>query len=536
MKPVAKVTVIGAPPALPLVVQLGFSGSRRLFDDEGADVRLAGELRDGLVGLLQELRQRLGLTSQHFCIGISQLAVGGDMRFTEALMELDWRQRLFLPQPRKEFLEACSQDGTPDFTLDQRATALRLFDGMHIIEESVAATSASREDRFEEAAVHILVEADVMICLRRRGATERPGGTLEMGRRARIRHKPLLDIEVAMDGEGALILDAQWSGFEHFNCAALPPALQSLAPPLLIRNNKLPTLDDYIGRLKAHASRQAGQRSRFFSSAALVIIGTHVTATLLATASLKVPWSGVVFAMIAVEVVLLSLGLITHLRLHHDRVSHDWALARLTAEVARSAASFAQVPQPLRHLLAMPLPHSLRAVLRTMNVLHLCGGRQRGEVSWQSLRHDYLLSRLRDPKRGQLPYYRRQYDDAWKRMKNAGKAFTVFSGAALAAIVTKALALALDGVTWRALEVAAGVLAIWLPVLAVGVMSLAAAHDLDARANTFKEIHDFLERQESDIAAASSLPELALLMAETETRLIGETLNWFARRAYISVA
>jgi len=528
-----------AAPALPLVVQIGFSGSRRLFDAEGDDARLADELRERLVVLLQQLRQRLGLTPQHFCVGISQLAVGGDVHFTEALARLGWGQRLFLPQPREEFLAATSPGGPPDFTSAERQRVLPLFASGHLIEETVVSTAADRDGRFEETAVQILLEADVMVCLRRRGAPELRGGTVEMGRRARSRGKPLLDIGVAVGGDGALELAEQWLGFEGFERPVLPSALQSLTPPLrLAEGGAPPSVEDYAARMKMHGSERADQRRRAFASAAWVIIGTHVGATLLAAAALKVPWPRVVLAIIAVEVVLLVLGLARHLRLHHDRTTFDWALTRLCAEIARSVSAFAPVPRPLQHLLALPLPAELRALLRTVNVLHLGSHRRRGELPWPALQQQYLQSRLRDPQRGQLPYYAARAAAAGRRFEWAGRLFTAFSAATLVAIAAKLAikAWAPDADPWHALESGAGVLGVLLPVLAVAVMSLAAAHDLDARANIFDEMHRFLARQERDIAAASSLPELALLIAETESRLLGETLNWFARRAYISVA
>lgn len=526
-------------PALPLVVQIGFSGSRRLFDAEGDDDRFAEELSGRLVALLQALRQRLALTPQHFCVGISQLAVGGDVCFTAALARLGWGQRLFLPQPREEFLAATGAGGAPDFTNPQRAQVRPLFEGRHIIEETVVSTAADRDGRFEETAVQILLEADVMVCLRRAGAPDLRGGTVEMGRRAQARGKPLLDVEVALGADGALELAVSWLGFEGFEPPSLPAALQSLAPPLRLADDGAPpSVEDYAARLKAHGSQRADQRRRTFASAAWVIIGTHVGATVLAAAALKVPSPPIVLAMIVVEVLLLLLGLARHLRLHHDGTTFDWALTRLCAEIARSVSAFAPLPRPLHHLLVLPLPAGLRPLLRTVNVLHLGSHQRRGALPWQALQQQYLQSRLRDPQRGQLPYYAARSASAGRRFEWAGRLFTAFSAATLAAIAAKLAikAWAPDLELWHALESAAGVLGVVLPVLAVAVMSLAAAHDLDARANIFDEMHRFLARQERDIAAASSLPELALLVAETEARLLGETLNWFARRAYINVA
>jgi len=79
-------------------------------------------------------------------------------------------------------------------------------------------------------------------------------------------------------------------------------------------------------------------------------------------------------------------------------------------------------------------------------------------------------------------------------------------------------------------------LTILLPVLAVAALSLAAAFDLEARRHTFKEMHEFLERQTRHLTEAASEREFAKLLLETESRLLGETVNWFSRRSFTGVA
>ena len=97
-----------APVALPIVVQVGFAGSRLLYDPwlhpsvDGESFH--GAIEASLVKRLQRLPEDLGMSPAHFLSGISQMAVGGDFLFTRASATLDIPQRVFLSQRRAEYL------------------------------------------------------------------------------------------------------------------------------------------------------------------------------------------------------------------------------------------------------------------------------------------------------------------------------------------------------------------------------------------------------------------------------------------------
>lgn len=81
-----------------------------------------------------------------------------------------------------------------------------------------------------------------------------------------------------------------------------------------------------------------------------------------------------------------------------------------------------------------------------------------------------------------------------------------------------------------------GFLAGILPVLSVAAMSLAASFDLDARKHTYREMIRALVQQREFIEGANSEHEFATLVLQTEARLVGENVSWFARRAFTKVA
>jgi hypothetical protein len=527
-------------PPLPLAVQVGFAGSRSLFDPAGAEgdpLAMRAAVLEQMQTLLHGLPHELGLSDQHFLVGVSSLAIGADVLFTTALSRLAWSQRVFLPQGRTEFLSAQGSKG-PDFDAAERLTAQDLFASPHIIEESVVSTADDRPSRFEDVNLKIVAESDLLICLRREDrADQQRGGTVQAIKRALARGKPVLELVLTRDASGTVSLLPHWHGRENFQRPELPDQFQALTPLLPLENGQPPDGAAFVGQLKSHASSKAAHRSGWFKRAAFVIVGTHVVATLLAVLAIKLmgsAYSAVVPWILGIELVLLAAGLGTHQWLHRTLATPSWAMARLCAEVARSVSALRGLPASLRHLETLPFPRELHALLRTLNVMHLRDSRQMSEP-WATTRARYL-GRLSDKGSGQADYYRRQYEHAHRWHQRASRLFATCSLLAIAATLSKLLHLPLGETGTKSLEFSAGVLAVWLPVVAVGVMSLVAALDLEARVHTFEEMSEFLEVQTVQIEAAVSNREFADLALATELRLLGEMLNWSVRRRFIGVA
>jgi hypothetical protein len=246
------------------------------------------------------------------------------------------------------------------------------------------------------------------------------------------------------------------------------------------------------------------------------------------------PW------LLGAELVLLAVGFSYHQYLHRSQAAHAWALARLMAEVTRSVLAVGKLHVQLEYLFALPFPHSLRPLLRTINVLHLRSTRRERGQPWQPLCDSYQAERLHGP-RGQLAFYHRASAHAGRRIAVARGTFLVSSVGAFLATLAKLVLVAGESAgagthgqnDWVSV---CGSLAIVLPVFAVAALSLAGAFDLQARWHTFAEMHVFLLAQEQNLKNANSQREFAKLVLETESRLLGETANWFARRTFTGVA
>jgi hypothetical protein len=536
-------------PTLPIVVQIGFAGSRFLFGPQrlapDAERAAQAEVRDALVGRLAELPGHLALAPQHVLCGVSQLAIGADSVFTEACRALGLPQRVLLPQPLAAFL-AAGEAGDPDFTPAEQDAARALSASAHIAELRVASHAEDRLDQFEDTNLALLAESDAIVCLLRAGALGRPGGTRDLMQRAAQAGKPVLLLEVSMDA-GQPRLSA-WSMPEAARLRTLlrlpgmpaevagiawPPAAPSGGPAL-------PDAVDYIDAVRRFASARTQRVSGGFRRAAITIIALHVAATLLATLAGKVAAPGWIAALLAVELACLGVGLGLHQRVHRSASVRAWARARLLAEVLRSMRSVAATSVAIDYPRQLALPAHFAPLLRTADVLHGLQVRRAGADAagdWAAQRARYVDERLTGA-HGQLGWFERAAAAATHRWALAQRLFWVFSAGAFGATAAKLAAVQgwWPGALAPGVSVVGGLLAIVLPVVAVGCLSWAAAADLEARAKTYAEMHAFLGRQVEALKSAVSARDFARAVRETELGLLGETLGWFSRRMWKGVS
>lgn len=525
-------------PALPLVLHVGFSGSRSLRQDgKPLTTDHLNHIRSTLENALAQLPSALGLSPRHFLCGISQMAIGGDFLFTQACHHQAIPQRIFLPQNRCDFLNATEPDLSPDFSPAEKETAATLFHLPHIIQERVASDSPHRTDRFEDTNLEILRACDVAICLLRDdGLPGKPGGTREFLQDALTLQKPVLEILLRWENDQPS-LTTQWHRPPQWAPPSLPPEFAAAHTP-----NAEPSSDQhtplsiraYLDALMTLGSHTALHGRNLFRQIAFTVIGTHLLATLGSLIVLKlsphhhaVPW------ILAMELALLLVGFVTHQYLHHAHVVRVWATSRLTTEIARSVGALDGLHLQLSYLFALPFPAPLRPLLHTINTLHLAstvGNR----YPWLAKKNEYRQNRIESAADGQLPYYTRTAATARKQRHLA---HTIFLTASIGAILATGLkltiklapALHFPGDSLLSLP------AILLPVVAVASLSLAASFDLEARVHTFEETVDYLHRILPYLDAVRSERAFTHLILQIESRLLGETVNWYSRRSFTSV-
>ncbi|HTR10544.1 MAG TPA: hypothetical protein VMJ11_28555 [Paraburkholderia sp.] len=552
------------PPTIPIVVQVGFAGSRNLFnasqhhDLDPAD--LEAQAFERLLERLVELRVKLGLCDQHVLCGISQIAVGADTLFTRACEKLGIAQRVLLPQNRDDFLSAVGPDGVRDFSPAEETAARELLRSPHIIEERVVSHARDRDTRFEEANSAIVHESDVILCLVRDGARGKPGGTEDLIVRAEIVRKPVVTLGVSINA-GKVTLDElpptiPWTEATDEGPPTMPAELAGLQIGILGDIGKWPPAETYIGAIKNHASERSKKHGIGFRNFANVIIGCHVAATLLAIIVGKLPLtfhgdellpgSTLILALLVGEIMLLITGAGHHYALHHGGRVGKLVSNRLIAEIMRSLTRIGTARGDFKYVFLLPVPQKFEPVLRTCDILLLRNAPYADGKAWAARRDNYVRERLTDPISGQISYYGSRALKAERHLFFATFAFWFFTILAVL-MATAELYLGIREVGNRDLAAAislpqslipSGVLnalAAFFPVVAVGALSWAAASDLHGRAQTFAEMQKFLEDQLRRFSAAASEREFVELVRETETRLLSENLNWYWRRAFATV-
>lgn len=536
---------------LPAVVQLGFSGSRALFEgvltDSPHALQLCAEFKPWLDWRLERLRKELNLDDNQFLVGISQLACGADMLFTKYCRSQSIPQRFFLPENRYDFLNAVEPDGTPDFTPFQRAEAETLFESEHVIQERVVCNSPDRSSRFVESNLEILRVSDAMVCVLRADSVGKIGGTRQLLKRAIVRGVPVLEIQVAEQAGRFVVVVDKWHNLPNETGRPIqnfPEFLGQLSYPKFVSGqNPIPKRNEFCEKLMNLATRHAANRQRLFRRGAVVIIGTHVLATVLATGVLAIPHSenhsydthsfdwltwGMV-GVLSVELVLLVLGYFVHWLLHHSRAVQDWASARFVCELVRSVDAIGSRHLYLTHLYRISIPIAWRPLLRTLSVVHLNSTWPHRNQPWQAMRDQYIHHRFDDPKHGQLKFFEESLERDRRLMWRCQTIFSLFSIYAMLATAAKILMLSYHFDN-HVLPVVIGFFAVTLPVIAVAGLSWAAAIDCEARVETFEETLRFLRRQRPYLEQADSAFEFDQLLMETEAVLLGEISSWYSRR------
>lgn len=580
-----------------LALHVGFAGARDLgfkgLSTEVAEARFAA-LVAKLAETLGGLNQHLGLHSGYFSVGLSQVAVGADSVFADACARAGVLQRVLLPQPRDGFLNGTGSTG-PDFDEAQKQAAIARLDAAHVIQEWVVSNSADRHTRFRECSFEILRLSDVVLTLQPTGAETggRPGGTNEFLAAARRHRKVILECQFSFTSEGELDWSVRQSVPDHH----VYPQLPALFDQPLPRGNFIALLKQRASARADQLKRQFEARMQIVIRAHVVATGIAAAALALSYAmpDKTIILATVVGLLLLIELFLLIFGWLTHQRLHQDQNTIDWATARLTAEAARSAHTlgpgddklavannpehattavhrleaqgmskffgdiigrlfkrqatvhsevetktvrFAGQHTHLKALFDLPMPEDFRALTRTLNVLHLEATRPNKAADWRELRDRYIRERLDTTltkNRGQIPYFDQELSLAEQVVRRAHRLFNMFVGIAVAATAVK-LALSMFAIKLSVLAATLSWLAIFMPVLAVAVMSISANLDKDARASTYRDVKKFLERQRDLLEAAETEPEFLRLQTECEVKLLSEALHWYYRRRFANPA
>lgn len=547
----------GVSQRVPLVVQIGISGTRLVVPQdlqssvvqESYRAALQAEIR----AYLEQLPRRLGGWDQHFPCAVSQLAIGVDTLALRATCELGWMHRIVLPRFPEEYFSATAEDGTPDFPGATREECEGLLHAPNVIDFDVVSTAAKRNDRFAEVNHHMARACDLLVFVVGEGSVGGPGGTGDLVERAQNRGMPYVLLRVRKEADGRLWLDAAEDELGAFEAPKAPHELDHAGEAAAGLCGVGCSAEELRSCLRKVAEKTANRLRDGYLVNVRVVLVTHVAATALAVAAIllagkdPVAWKLHIKAILLIELVVLSFGFWRHHSLHKEHITASWAMCRLIEQVVDSATAMKGIPHSLRHFFSLPMPRSLRPVLRTLNVLHL------QEVSrWEGNRpsiKQYLNGRVAS----QADYHGDVLKKSGEKLQRMVLVFYSFSGLAILMTATK-LGKKLFGspkskVPGEGHSEGAGLadlashsdlfsdtcgfLAVWSPVVAVAALTWAVASDLKARQATGREMQGFLKRFLDRNQHLEDGPIFHGVALETEARILGESANWYARRAFV---
>lgn len=560
---------------LPCVVQVGFAGARDLIGGlelTATQEQVEEELRRELEGILKPdgwLQKEMSLSQEHyFFCGVSQIAIGSDLQFTEACKALTIPQQVCLPVHREAYFSAKSSDGTDHFTKEQAAYAESLLKSAHVISERIVAESPDQTTRFEEVNMHLLRISDVVIGVVRKDQEAKRGGTIPLLEAARRQKRHVVQITIDRGVDGGPRFQRAFSSGSNNRPQPLPPLLAAVR--VTVKDGApfgLPSIHDYATVVRNVTRTQAGQKKRFFDLSATTILKTHVTATALATLVLVLHglhhpderqggyvWSlhgghlvfsiGLLF-LLAIELYLLHKGWKVHGKLEHERTTVQWSTARSIAEIGRSVLNTPpELGVSLEHLFRLPFQSDLRSLVRTLNVLQFIAlaGRPKADPIADRAK-SYVKRRLtavpdneENLEPGQRHYYNKDVNGSFDELHRADQWFRRFTGVAWGFVVAEIGLLTFPGLALPWVSGIASFFAITCPVAAVAVLSWAASRDFEARhasyTATLRMINDMVPRLEN----AQSDVEFEQLVRKVEVRLLTEVLDWQSRMRHKGVA
>jgi len=229
-------TATETPPlvAFPTFFTVAFVGKRVLGEDADGHLTERTQLQSQIGEHLERLESHCHQEDVNVSpLGISSLAMGGDLAFAQALQRRNWLHRILLPEPPDRFF---SDD---DFPYD-KDDALGILDDDRVIEARVASVSDDipgfsgvtdekrqeadklrRRRRFQETAHEIIAQADLLIAavsteerenlLNGSPAEVKTGGSLVTIREAGELGIPVLLLEIG-NPEEAWFCGAETSG------------------------------------------------------------------------------------------------------------------------------------------------------------------------------------------------------------------------------------------------------------------------------------------------------------------------------------
>jgi hypothetical protein len=473
---------------LPFILAIGFSGHRKLIDED--------KCRNAIRGVLGEWKEK----NSGVVYGVSSVAAGGDLLFTESCIELNLPVRVMLPSPPEKFRE--------DFDDSTWKRAERVMASALSVE--VKGVSQDPTERYYECGIETIHQSQLLIALWDGEESRGMGGTADMFNFAKGQGRPIVWIHSVtgaveyLDDYPSSMRDSE---LEFLN--DLPDAATQV--PVTTPES---LAQAWFAKVDQNANRVAPQFRRL---AAIPIFCTAVAALLSGKAasgeeSVIWLWSGTAFG--AMAAVLPSV-----MRLTRRQVT--WTRMRAAAEVCRSNLALWQTPA-LYDAVGPEVVPELAGMLTSLNYLKM-SGRAPQPTTLEEFKRLYREGRVQH----QIAYFSSHASrsaTAVRRYRNVVWASIILAGSLNAWMLLSAHGV----INWTPGR--------WKPVLALAATTgfqiatvagaLLVVNDYQRRRDRFRELHRMLTQWDKQLGLTQTWSTVLRITSMIEKALLAELIEW----------
>jgi hypothetical protein len=473
---------------LPSVLAIGFTGHRHLPDETKS--------RAQIIQFLKEKKEK----TQGTVYGVSSVAAGGDLLFTESCIQLGLPLRVLLPMPKEQFKE--------DFDVPTWERVEKVL--QYAMSVEVTSGDQDRDARYYECGIETVLQSRLILSLWDGEPSRGLGGTEQIVSFAKIEGRPIVWIH------------SHTGAIQHLN-----EDQESLNDPELDFLNALPDAGpqsnastpgklaqawfEKIDMSATHAS------PRVRKLAAIPILCTAAASVLSTVGSLAggtAVWVGIGSGL------GFTVGALPALMKMQQRQA-IWARIRTATEICRSNLAFWKTPAPYSVIGPEVVPE-LSGMLMSLNFLKMSDGPNH-KTDLEEFKREYRVGRVQ----GQMDFFWKSATRSEKKARQYQIAINVSIVLALVANIWMLLnAVWLKGFSqapWKQILPLSGSVFFQLATIAGAML---VVNDYQRRRTRYRELHHLLEEWDKQLEFAKTWPIVIRIAEMVEKALLAEIIEW----------
>jgi hypothetical protein len=473
---------------LPSVLAIGFTGHRHLPDEAKSGAQI--------LNFLKEKKEK----TPGVVYGISSVAVGGDLLFAEACIQLGLPVRVLLPMPKEQFRE--------DFDEATWRRAEQVLRKSMYVE--VTGEDQARDARYYECGIEMVLQCSVLLTVWDGEPSHGLGGTEQIVSFAKAEGRPITWIH---SNSGAI---------QHFN-----EKVELLNDPELDFLNALPETGPkpdsnspgdlaraWFQKIDTNATHASPTVRRLAAIPILCTAAASVLSTVGTLAGGSAVWigigAGLGFTVGALPAVL---------KLHQRAIL--WARIRTATEICRSNLAFWKTPAPYNAIGPEVIPE-LSGMLMSLSFLKMSDSSE-GKEDLKEFKRDYREGRLQ----GQLDFFLKSANRSEKKAKQYQFAITGSIAIALVANIWMLVSVlgvkGISPVPWNQILPLSGSVFFQVATIAGAML---VVNDYERRRIRYRELHQLLIEWDKQLEFARTWPVVIRIAEMVEKALLAEVIEW----------